>query len=185
MRTLAILLVMVAGLAAQVTPMGSIGTPQIVPDPVFTTGAPGAATLVAKYCASGVLNPGLEVRLCGLPLGYNTGPAVTQEQVLIALGVGSSALPGAPVLGGMLYLAPAGPMAVVTAGASQWHGPPDTVPCPGLIVFPGPTPPTPNGRGITIPIPPAAVGLFSVQGALFDPALSRIFTTNAINFSLP
>ncbi len=184
MKFLAMFLLLAASALAQVTPFGTLGTPQVVPDPFFPLGAPGAATLNGSYCASGS-TAGLNFAVAGLPLGYNTGPAATQESIIFAFDVGVAALPGITVLQGNILLPLTGSLLLMGGGPAAWLGPGDTVPCPGLIPFPGTTPPTGNGLRINILLPPGIVGTFSVQGFVFDPALGRLFSTNAHNFSIP
>ncbi|MEZ6197130.1 MAG: hypothetical protein R3F20_15590 [Planctomycetota bacterium] len=174
-----------ASISAQVTPIALVGTAQSVPDPYFTMNPPGAARLSVHYCASGA-TAGLNFTISGLPLGYNTGPAATQESILLAIDVGAAATPGAAVLGGQIYLPFTPSLFIANLGPSVYLGPGDVVPCPGLIVFPGaPGPFSPNGKSLNLGLPAGIVGTFSVQGAVFDPALARLFTSNAYTFSIP
>jgi hypothetical protein len=180
MRVWAIALLATASAGAQVTYLGVIGAGQTVPDPVFT--GSGVARLSGFYCPA----TGLEFAVSGLPLGYNTGPAVTQEQIWYVFAAGPATLPGVVVADGLFYVPLTNPV-TLGGGASSYIGPGDIISCPGLIPLPGPAAPyVPNGSRFSLgAIPPGNYGILSMQAFLFDPALSRVFTTNAINFSIP
>lgn len=172
---------LVAALASgQVTYLGLVGTPQAVPDPYFLGGS-GFACISGQYCP-GI---GLGFTLWGLPLGYNTGSAVTQEQIWFVIDAGTSSLPGVNILGGQFYIPFTSPVSF-NAGSSRYLGP-GGIPCTGIIPFPGPPfPYTANGASVNLgPIPPGTFGLLTVQGFLLDPAINRAFTSNAINLSFP
>lgn len=185
MRLLLLCLLFALPLPGQLTPLGSVGTGQTVPDPYFVPGTPGTALLNGVYCTGGA-TAGLTVAVRGIPLGYNTGPMVTNETIFVALDVGPATTPGTTILGGQFYL-PFTNAQSFTAGQSLWLGPGDIVTCPGFIALAGPPLSVPNnGARVNLGLIPAGVtGTFSLQGYLFDPALGRVFTTNALNFQVP
>ena len=126
----------------------------------------------------------------GLPLGYNTGPAVTQEAIYFLFDAGASALPGVFIAGGLFYIPFTTPV-IIGGFSSVYLGPSDIVACPGLISLPGP-PPLPSGpyttNGARLSpglLPPGVFGALTVQGFLFDPALGAFFATNAMNVTFP
>lgn len=179
MRYTILAFVVIAKIAtAQVTYLGSLGTPQTVPNP--NGGAAGTIGLSGQYCA----NQGLHFGVRGLPLPYAS--TITNEAVYFALEAGQSMLPGVNILGGQFYVPLINPL-LLGPQSVTYLGPGDVVLCPGLIVLPGPPITNPFYGAATgwIAIPPGTVGMLTIQGFMLDPNVNRFFTSNAINFSIP
>lgn len=180
LRFFAITLLVAATASAQVTYLGFVGTGQTVPDPVFI-GNSSVAHLSGYYCTV----TGLTFTVSGLPVGYNTASPITDEFIWFALDSGPSSLPGVSILGGQFYI-PFNNYVLLGGLPSQYLGPGGIVLCAGLILLPGPVAPwVPNGTRTTISVPPGNFGVLTMQGFVLDPAINRIYTTNAINFSIP
>lgn len=163
----------------------SVGTPQAVPDPLFPANPDGNSSLFGIFSPAAGGNPAtLRFILNGLPSSYGSASPVTQETLYFMLDFGTSSLPGAPLLGGLVYLPMTAP-ATFTVAASSYMGPLDTVPMGGTSG--GVQDPLNNGGRLDLSglLVPAAIGVpLTIQAGLFDPVPNLLFTSNAIDFQV-
>ncbi len=191
-RIFFLLTLMCTALNAQVVCGGSVGNPQVVVDP---TGGTGLAVLEARFrpaIPSLTTQSSLTFELSGLP-SYYASAAPSSEIVAFFLELGASSAPGIPVLGGEFYLPNVAPVSFGPTPPTpgylshvHWLGPVG-FPSPGdVICSSGVNPPSRIGSRLVWNSPPlSAAGVpLTVQVAMFDPALGRVFTSNALNMSL-
>ncbi|MGE3173053.1 MAG: hypothetical protein AB7O97_10550 [Planctomycetota bacterium] len=183
------------GIASAQTPstvvfVQSVGTPQTVPDPAG--GATGIAALQGIF-GPAVISPPvpafLRFTLNGLPGGYNSGP--TGELMLFTVDIGVPATTATILLGGTLFLPNPATAPVTTlvmanpSSACGFLGPLDTVPIGGTSG--GIQDPVNNGARFDASslFVPAAIGVdLTIQGALLDPNINTLFTSNALHFQV-
>lgn len=174
-------LFLAASLSAQATWVSSVGTGQAVPDPWNPAWPAGQLCLDGIHCPLAALQ--LSFELTGMPVGYSAGP-VNYEICGFVLDLGASSLPGIPLLGGVVYVPLLVPY-VFLAGPSLYIGPSDIVCSGGSGIGCGTPSPTRNGARFRFFRPPGTFGALTVQGFVLDPVLNRLFTSNAVNFTLP
>lgn len=161
---------------AQVTYLGSVGTPQVVPNP--NGGNAGTIVTSGHYCPAS----GLHFSARGLPLGYMS---VNSEAIYFAIAVGLSTAPGVNISGGEFYIPLLNPL-VLGPYPVSYLGPGDII-CQGAISLPGP-PLQNNLLGAVvgpIALPPGNPGPMTIQAFMYDATPNRFFTGNAINFRIP
>jgi hypothetical protein len=169
----------------------SVGPTQVVPDPLG--GTAGVAALFGIFSpATATAAASLRFTVNGIPTGYGSIPPSTQELILFVIDIGVPSA-GTPVPGGGMSFLPVPQVVpslfIVASGpgvsASRWLGPLDTVPTGGT--FGGVQNPLNNGARLDLSnlFVPAAIGVnVTIQGALSDPTLGALFTTNAILFQV-
>lgn len=182
-----------SGLEAQAgAPMviTSVGTPQVVPSPPGTGGFTGSADMAASWYNQ------LNQRLLTLRFRYISATGYVfsgyaSETVFLYLNFGSAALPGITVLGGKVLI-PLTPTPIANnLGGVTWNGPGDTVAptssggtgafCP----FTG-TEPCNYGKIFSITVPVSLSGIpLTAQYFLYDAAINRVYSSNALNLIAP
>ena len=196
-RFLAVLAILCASLNAQQY-VNSVGFTQFVPSP--SGGASGAAVLDGYYVPPqlpGPFFPGAPSRIVlefsGLPAYYNSAAPSNEIITFIIDFAHSVPNPTVQLLGGDFYipniapiLAGPTPPSLPAVSDSVWLGPVG-IPSPGQINFPSNVfSPTRNGARLRMEnIPLAGNGVpITFQAFMFDPNLTRVYTSNALNINL-
>lgn len=185
MRTTACLALLLSSgaLFAQVpTQFFSVGSAQVVPDPI-TAGLTGTFALGADYCGgAGGNQPTIKFTVSGLTTGWYA--ASTTESCYLAGAIGAAVVPPVTLLQGDFYIplnSPAGPPTILAGPLPvQYTGPLDTV-CPAPAI-PATGAPRMTGHGmlgVAWSVPPAATGLtITFQATMGDGV--RFYTSNAV-----